>query len=216
MVPAERFPLTNDALANLVGADGYYRVPASLTDYWELLADARYRIDYADHHIIATMSYQSDTHSRITSRVAYLLFGIFPDETQFIIYNSNRPVFIESYGGIVADVFHADGMVVGLPRQPYEYRKGMSAETNPVLLVEVLAPSTRAYDLGTKLPVYKQIPSLQTILFIEQDKPDVTVMERQAPNQWIETNYTQLVDAFQLNGSSMTLEQIYRGAEISL
>ena len=67
------------------------------------------------------------------------------------------------------------------------------------------------HDLGTKLPAYKQIPSLQTILFIEQDKPDVTVMERQAPNQWIETNYTQLVDAFQLNGSSITLEQIYRG-----
>ena len=211
MVTAERLPLTNDALANLVDADGYYRFPASLTDYWELLADASYRVDYADHHIIATMSYESDIHSQITNRLAYLLFGIFPDETRFIIYNSNRPVFIESYTGSGTGVFNADGMVVSAPRQPYEYRKGMSAETNPVLLVEVLSPSTRVYDLGTKLPVYKQIPSLQTILFIEQDKPDVTVMERQAPNQWIETNYTQLVDAFQLNGSSMTLEQIYRG-----
>ncbi len=33
MGTADRLPLTNDALAELVGANGYHRFTASLTDY---------------------------------------------------------------------------------------------------------------------------------------------------------------------------------------
>ncbi len=180
------------------------------------MVEADYRADYYDHHIIATMSYESDIHSRITNRIAHLLFGVYMDDSNYVLYNSNRPVYVESCAGNGTGVFNADGMVVQVPRQPFEYRKGaadasVSAETNPVLLIEVLSPSTRSYDFGTKLPCYKQIPSLQTILFIEQDKPQVMVMERQAPNQWTDTTYGHLDDSFRVAGASLTLSQIYRG-----
>lgn len=33
-------PLTNDDLLDLVDADGFYRFPASIDDYWNLLAEA--------------------------------------------------------------------------------------------------------------------------------------------------------------------------------
>lgn len=211
MVAAEHPPLTNAALTDRVDANGFYRFPASLTEYWELLAEVDYRVDYYDHHIIAAVSYESDIHSRITNRIAHLLFDLYSDDLNFVLYNSNRPVYVESCTGNGTGVFNADGMVVQVPRKPFEYRKGVSAETNPVLLIEVLSPSTRTYDLGTKLPCYKQIPSVQTILFIEQDKPQVTVLERQAPNQWIDTTYEQLDDAFPIAGAVLTLGQIYRG-----
>lgn len=211
MVAAEHPPLTNAALADLVDTSGFYRFPASLTEYWDLLAEADYRADYHDHHIIATMSYESDIHSLIASELSFLLRSIFTDNSRYVLFNSNRPVYIESCTGNGTGVFNADGMVVEVPRQPVEYRKGLSAETNPVLLIEILSPSTRSYDLGTKLPCYKQLPSLQTILFIEQDKSQVVVMERQAPNQWIDTTYQQLDDSFLVAGTSLTLQQIYRG-----
>lgn len=216
-------PLTNDELLDLVDADGFYHFPASIDDYWNLLAEAQYRADYYDHHIIATMSYESDIHSRIASEFGFILRSIFADRETHLVYNSNRPVYMKAYSeagaGPVGAVFNADGMVVSLPRQTHEYRPGgpssrLSAETTPVLLIEVLSPSTRRYDLGTKLPAYKQIPSLQTILHVEQHKPDVTVMERQAPNRWTETRLQATNESFLIAGTSVTLEQIYRGVDM--
>lgn len=211
MVAAAPPPLTNDALIDLVDAHGYYRFPASLSEYWELLADAEYSVEYYDHEIITTMSYESNLHSLIAPEFNFLLRSIFADKSQFLVFNSNRPVYIPNCSGTKTGAFNADGMVIAKPRQPHEYRPGLSAETNPVLLIEILSPSTRAYDLATKLPCYKEIPSLQTILYIEQDKPLVTVMERQAPNQWIDTTLRQATDSFLVAGSEITLQQIYQG-----
>jgi Uma2 family endonuclease len=211
MVTVSSFPLTNLALRDLVDAEGFYRFPASLTDYWELLEQADYRADYTDHQVIATMSYESDLHSRIATRFTILLDRVFGDDPAFLIYNSNRPVYIEHCSGTGTGVFNADGMVVQSPREPYQYSTGLTAETNPILLIEILSPSTQAYDWGTKLPCYREIPSVQTILFVEQANPSLTVMERQAPNQWIDTKFTKANDTFLLNGMAFTLRQLYQG-----
>jgi Uma2 family endonuclease len=44
---------------------------------------------------------------------------------------------------------------------------------NPVVIVEVLSPSTRGYDRGEKLDRYREIASLRHILLIEPDEPVV-------------------------------------------
>ncbi|GAB3224020.1 Uma2 family endonuclease [Spirosoma arcticum] len=215
MVADVKPPLTNDELLALINVDGFYRFPASIDDYWNLLSEAQYRADYYDYHVIATMSYESDIHSRIATEFSILLGLIYRNKPGFLMYNSNRPLYVETYSGAgtgrsAGAGFNADGMVVLMPRNPHEYRPGLGAETTPVLLIEVLSPSTRAYDFGTKLPAYKQIPSLQTILYVEQDKPDILVMERQAPNRWTETRLQAADESFLIAGQPVTLEQIYR------
>lgn len=216
MITDVKPPLTNEELMSLVDADGYYRFPATVDEYWNVLEQAQYRTDYYDHHIIATMSYESDIHSRIANRFATLLTNIYDLLPGFVVYNSNRPVYVEAFseagtGRSAGAVFNADGMVVALLRQTHEYRPGMSAETTPVLLIEVLSPSTRSYDFGTKLPAYKQIPSLQMILYVEPDKPEVIVMERQAPNRWTETRLQAAEDEFYVAETALTLQQVYQG-----
>lgn len=211
MLTEIKFPLTNDDLADLLDTDGYYRFSAPIAVYWQLLADAQYRADYYDDQIIATMSYESDIHSRIASQFSLLLGLIYQTIPGHIVYNSNRPVSIEGCGGSKTGVFNADGMVVAEPRQPYEYAPGLSAETNPVLLIDILSPSTQLYDFGTKLPCYKGIPFLHTILYVRQDKPDVTVMVRQSPNEWHETRLQQLTDTFAVGGQAILLEKVYQG-----
>ena len=211
MTTDTKFPLTNDDLLPLLDADGFFRFPATPDEYWSLLANAPYRVDYYDHHIIASMSYESDIHSRIAGRFNTLLNNIYDFVPGFVVYNSNRPVYVGDYVETGAGVFNADGMVVSLPRQPYTYRPGVSAETTPVLLIEILSPSTRAYDLVTKLPAYKQMPTLQTILYVEQDRPDVLVIERQAPNRWAETRLQHPTDSFLIAEQTVSLEQVYRG-----
>ena len=56
---------------------------------------------------------------------------------------------------------------------------------NPVLLVEVLSPSTEAYDRGRKFERYRAIESLQTYILISQDRPSVEVYSRGTEGHWI-------------------------------
>ena len=206
-----KFPLTNLELAEAGGDKGPVFFPASFAEYWELLAEAEYRVDYYDHQIIASMSYESDLHSHFATRLTTLLGIIYDEKPGYRVYNSNRPVFIEGCkGGGDSGVFNADGMVIALPPALYEYRPGMNAETAPVMLFEVLSETTRKYDFGIKLPCYKQIPSLKQILFVEQNAPGVIVFEREAPNRWLETALKTADDFFTLEGHAVTLRQIYR------
>ncbi len=57
---------------------------------------------------------------------------------------------------------------------------------NPVLVVEVLSPSTVEFDRGTKLAAYKQLESLREILLISQDRPSVEYLQN-GPNGWTST-----------------------------
>jgi Uma2 family endonuclease len=57
--------------------------------------------------------------------------------------------------------------------------------TNPVLLVEVLSPSTAAYDRGEKLAHYRRIPSLQEIVLVAHDERLIEVWRREEGDTWV-------------------------------
>mgnify|MGYP002619913522 CR=1 FL=1 len=58
-----------------------------------------------------------------------------------------------------------------------EDRKGHTA-LNPTVLVEVLSPSTEAYDRGEKLAHYKRIESLREVLLVAHDERRVDLWRR--------------------------------------
>jgi Uma2 family endonuclease len=51
-------------------------------------------------------------------------------------------------------------------------------QDSPTLIIEVLSPSTRQYDLDEKMEAYLQIPSLQCYIVLEQHQPSAIVMRR--------------------------------------
>ena len=71
---------------------------------------------------------------------------------------------------------------------------------NPLILVEVLSPSTEAYDRGEKFAHYRQLTSLQEYVLVAQDKVLVEHYRRQekqgtAPitgKDWIFTDFQEL------------------------
>jgi Uma2 family endonuclease len=209
MTSAVKFPLTNQELAEL-GKGNVVRFPATWDEYWEVLGSAEYRSDFYNDEIIASMSYEGDIHSLLATRFTSLLGTIFDDLPDFRVYNSNRPVYIPACKALKTGVFNSDGMVVQLPADPYIYQPGMSAETNPILLIEVLSASTQTYDWGTKLPCYKEIPSLQQIFFIEQERAKIFAIEREAENRWTETLLTKAEEEIVIRGTQISLQRIYR------
>jgi Uma2 family endonuclease len=58
------------------------------------------------------------------------------------------------------------------------------AIADPFLIVEILSPSTERHDRRIKLPVYRQIATVQEILFIASDGL-YAELHRRAGAQWI-------------------------------
>jgi Uma2 family endonuclease len=56
---------------------------------------------------------------------------------------------------------------------------------NPRIVFEVLSPETEDYDRGRKSTLYRRIDSLQTVVLIAQDRPEVETYERQPDGSWV-------------------------------
>jgi len=72
---------------------------------------------------------------------------------------------------------YPDAMVVC--GQPNFVERRKLVLDNPIVIVEVLSPSTEEYDLGEKRLAYQQLSSLQEILFVSQDRPAIQYWFRQ-------------------------------------
>jgi Uma2 family endonuclease len=83
--------------------------------------------------------------------------------------------------------------------------------TNPTLLVEILSPSTEAYDLGKKAKLCRAIPSLQELLFIAQDAYEVELYRRQPDGTWSLIEAKGLESAITLTsiGYTLSLRELY-------
>lgn len=62
---------------------------------------------------------------------------------------------------------------------------------NPIVVIEVLSPSTEAYDRGEKFAHYRQIESLQEYILVSQDKVNVERYQRKT-DEWIFSYYQEL------------------------
>jgi len=56
---------------------------------------------------------------------------------------------------------------------------------NPTLIIEVLSPSTEAYDRGFKSQQYRTIESLQEYALVSQTEPRIEVFRRQPGGDWL-------------------------------
>jgi Uma2 family endonuclease len=109
---------------------------------------------------------------------------------------------------------YADGSVVcGKPE--VERFHGNDLLLNPVLLYEVLSPSTEAYDRGDKFTVYKSIASLREYLLIAQHRPHLAHYVKQDSGIWHFMEYNDLQDSVYLPTIECTLNlsSIYQDVE---
>jgi len=55
---------------------------------------------------------------------------------------------------------------------------------NPTMIVEVLSPTTEAYDRGAKAAHYRRIPSLREYVLVAQSEPLIEVYRRNERGNW--------------------------------
>ena len=63
--------------------------------------------------------------------------------------------------------------------------------TDPVAIFEVLSPSTSKADQNEKLGEYREIASLQTVVFVDPDNELTRVVQRLGPTSWRDDLFAQ-------------------------
>lgn len=87
---------------------------------------------------------------------------------------------------------------------------------NPNLVIEVLSPSTEAFDRGDKFAGYRSLPSVNEVVLVSQDERRVECYTRQLDDSWILRERTG-DGAVQLGPLAvpLPLAWIYEGVEIA-
>ncbi len=82
---------------------------------------------------------------------------------------------------------------------------------NPLLVIEVLSPSTEDYDHGKKFNYYRSLPSFREYLLIAQDRVSVEHFCYQEPGFWTLREYVKRSDeiSFQNVPAKLALQNIY-------
>lgn len=67
----------------------------------------------------------------------------------------------------------------------FESIGGTDVLVNPALIVEILSPTTEAFDRGEKFSYYKSIRAFKEYVLVSQHKPYVTQFVRQEDGSWL-------------------------------
>jgi Uma2 family endonuclease len=140
-------------------------------EFLEFERQSRFRHEYIGGHV-EMMAGGSENHALLILSIGAILRTALRGR-ECRAYGSDLLVRIES-----ADMLsYPDAMVICGPTH-FADRRNLSVD-NPVLLVEVLSPTTEAYDRGDKFRAYQQLTALREVLFIAQDRPAAEYWTRQ-------------------------------------
>ena len=129
------------------------------------------RSEYIDGEII-NMPGASRVHNLITNNISGELRNLLKGSRCETYANDMR---VSS--PLTSSYFYPDVVVVC--EEPRFEDDVFDILLNPIILVEVLSPSTEAYDRGEKFGHYRQLTSLQEYVLVSQDKVLVEHYRRQ-------------------------------------
>lgn len=177
----------------------------TLAEYRAIAETSEERYEYCNGEMIV-MSGGTATHSAIAINILVYL-GFLLRDTDFRLYNSDLRVWIPEYHcGTYTDL-------MAVNYEP-EFNGDRTDEIlNPLFIVEVLSPSTEAYDRGDKFRKYRSIPSFREYLVVSQTELYVEQYVRlEQGDRWQLQTYDQLDQIITLESLKveLPLQEIYR------
>lgn len=170
----------------------------TIEEYIELDKNSEERFEYFDGEIFA-MAGSSPNHARISSRICSLL-------EQKLFGGKCEAFNCEVRVKVPAELPYRYPDVSVVCGEPiFEMIQGVEMLVNPVLIIEVLSPSTAAYDLDAKFTAYQSIESFREYLLVAQDRPHVIHYARQSKGRWLRTEVSGLQNEVRLSSVKVTL-----------
>jgi Uma2 family endonuclease len=182
----------------------------TLDEYLALERDSEVKYEYWDGEILA-MSRGTLAHDQITGNV----FDVLREQLRgrdCRVFTNNMQIKVPA----ALPYRYADGSVVcGIVE--VERLNGSDMLLNPVLLCEVLSPTTEAFDRGDKFTFYKSIPSFREYLLVAQHRTHVTHYFKESDGGWRYEEANEPAKAIHLRSIECTLvlSALYAGVNLS-
>jgi Uma2 family endonuclease len=151
----------------------------SAEEYLEIERRAETKSEYLDGEVFA-MTGVSRRHSLITTNLVRLLSQRLIDGP-CEVYSSDLRIHIPGTG-----LYTYPDLAVACGEPAFEDQE-IDTLLNPTLIIEILSPTTEAYDRGKKFEHYDTIESLAEYVLVSQDTPRVEQYVRQDGGHWLFT-----------------------------
>ncbi|HZR39269.1 MAG TPA: Uma2 family endonuclease [Ktedonobacteraceae bacterium] len=173
----------------------------SLEEYWKLVeVFPERKYEYVDGNI-RMMTGGSPAHGQIGARIAGLLDAALRG-SECNVYSSDVAVRVAEQR-----LYYPD---ISVSCDPHDWTRKKALEA-PTVVVEVLSPTTERIDKSEKLEAYKQLPSIQEILFVDSQRHHVEHYHRIGSYKWEDSSYKSEDDVIDLASIevSLTVHDIY-------
>ncbi len=149
--------------------------PFSADDYLRWEAEQPERHEYLNGEVFA-MAGAGDGHVTVAGNL-YIALRQHLAGTPCRTYMSDMRLQVAEANGY----FYPDLMVTCSAAD----RDSDLQKSEPLLLVEVLSPSTAAYDRGAKFTAYRRLPSLREYLMVDIDSRTCDLYRRGGDDLWV-------------------------------
>lgn len=164
--------------------------------------------EFKSHLIDGVMiprEHSSRYHARITSNLSYEV-GWPLKSTKYETMSIDMRVMVPPTGLYT----YPDLLVTA---RPYEFDPlNNETLTNPIVVFEVVSPTTYKLDRVTKLRHYMKLPSVQEIVLVYEDEPVIETFGRRADASWNFKSFVGLADELELSSVPVRvpMSNVYR------
>lgn len=132
----------------------------------------------------------------------------------FHLRKSNKDVFqndMRTYNPINQGFMYPD-VVVSDGKPIFREDGKMDNLMNPVMIIEVLSPSTAVYDKSDKFIACKSIPTLQEYVLVSTDTPEIEIYRRENEDHWSLVKEREINNTVHFNSIDFSIElgEIYQ------
>lgn len=160
---------------------------------------------------IYAMAGASPNHNLLAANMVIAL-GVALRGTSCQVYTSDMRVLVTAEG-----LYTYPDVVVVCGKPDFLENIPTATLKNPILIVEIFSESTKAYDRGQKFELYREIPTLQDYILIDQNRIYVEHWHKIALNEWNMKTYRFLEQKLELKSIDITiiLREIYDRVEFN-
>ena len=177
-------------------------------EYLQLEEQAEYKSEYRDGKIIP-MTGGTTNHNEISLNLATnLRFGL--KKQDYRVYMADVRLWIPRYRIYTyPDVMLIEG-------EPIYADKGTTTVTNPIMIAEVLFPSTQNYDQGDKFTYYRSIPEMREYILISQQQYHLMQYTKTEAG-WLLSEYETEDTVIKLGSANLELQlaELYTGVDFN-
>ena len=177
--------------------------------YLEIERKAEFKSEYYQGEMFAMSGARSDHNLIVGNLVAFLHPQLRSRPCR--VYPSDMRVRVSPTG------LYTYPDVVVVCGEPQFVDEELDTLTNPTLIIEVLSPSTEAYDRGRKFEHYRSLRSLREYLLVEIDRVHADLYTRQSGEQWLLTAAGRTEGTIELSSidCKLTLAEIYEKTKLT-